>query len=221
MDSEKLAAPMNETSLPSHSVDWRFLLPIYEKTKMLVICYEQNDYDRSFQELGIPIETMSFDKLEATDNRYSPLFELESFDVVAAPHGLNRISSMGERSGLAESLRSARRLIRPGGAFLLGFSNRWDIRRKRQESSYVSTTSEMSRLLSGLGYETKFYYGAVPERVSPEYIFPLDAQSLGFVLNHRYQHKLPHYFLKLTKTALVNPLLNFLPFYYVVAGVGG
>lgn len=217
MNSSKFAAPLNEISPPSHGVDWRFLLPNYENPRMLVICGEQNDYDRSFRELGISIVTVPFNKLEVTALPFEP----QSFDIVAAPLGLNRINSMGGRSDFVEKLKSVRRLIRPGGAFLLGFSNRWDIRRKRQESSYISTTWEMSRLLLRSGYETKCYYGAVPERVSPEYIFPLDAQSLGFVLNHRYQHKLPDYFLKLTKTPLVNPLLNFLPFFYVVAGVGG
>lgn len=216
MDSIKSAAILNETSLPSHGVDWRFLLPIYETPKMLVICGEQNDYARSFHELGISVTTAPFDKLEVA----ALSFESENFDIVAAPLGLNRISNRGGRSGFAESLRSARRLIRPGGTFLLGFSNRWDILRRRSESSCVSTIREMSRLLSGLGYETKYYYGAIPEPVAPEYIFPLEARSLGFVLNHRYQHKLPGFFLKLTKTPAVNLMLNFLPFFYAVARLG-
>jgi hypothetical protein len=117
-------------------------------------------------------------------------------------------------------LRSARRLIRPGGTFLLGFSNRWNIRRKRRESSYTSTTFEMSRVLPELGYEKENYYGALPEPLAPEYIFPLNALSLGFVLNHRYQHRLPSYFLKLTKTPAIHSMLNFLPFFYAVARVG-
>ncbi len=215
MDSSKFAPHLNEISLPSHSVDWRFLLPIYEKPGMLVICGEQNDYDRSFRELGISVMTVPFDKLDATALPFAP----QSFDIVAAPLGVSRINNQGGRSGFVESLRSVRRLIRPGGALLLGFSNRWDIRRKSRESSYASTTWEMSHLLQELGYETKRYYGAVPEPLAPEYIFPLDALSLGFVLNHRYQHKLPDYFLKLTKTPAVNALLNFIPFFYVVAGV--
>ena len=72
---------------------------------------------------------------------------------------------------------------------------------------------------SGLEIETKCLYGAVPEPMAPEYIFPLDAQSLGFVLNHRYQHKIPDLFLKLTKISAKNVLLHFLPFYYFVGWV--
>ncbi len=216
MDSRKFVTPLNEISLPTHSVDWRFLLPTYEKPNILVICYEQNDYDRSFQELEIPIKTISFDKLEETKLP----FELESFDIVAAPLGLNRNNTQGGRSGFIESLKLIRRLILPGGTFLFGFSNRWDIRQRRLKSSHVSTIREISRHLLKLRYEAPIYYGAIPEPLTPEYIFPLDAQSLGFVLNHRYQHKLPGYFLKLTKTPAVNVMLNFLPFYYAVAEVG-
>lgn len=219
MNPEELATPVNETSLPAYSVDWRFLLPVHKKARMLVICGAQNDFDRSFQELGIPIETMSFDKLDLRHGMQSSPYEPQSFDVVAAPLGLNSTRRQGGRSELAQRLKWARTLIRPGGAILFGFSNRWDIRCRDQASSDASTIFEISRLLSGLGIETKCLYGAVPEPMAPEYIFPLDAQSLGFVLNHRYQHKFPGMFLNLTKTSAMNILLHFLPFYYLVGWV--
>ena len=178
---------------------------------MLVIHSEDADYDRSFRDLGIPFDAVSSDTFTADR---SPLqFESGSFDIVSAPLGF------GRQGQLAQTLLSVRSLIRAGGTLLLGFSNRWDIRRKGGEFSHSSTIREMSHILQQAGFGAVRYYGAFPEPLTPEYIFPLNAQSLMFALNHRYQHKLPGYFLKLTRTPATKALLNFLPFFYVVAWV--
>ena len=184
---------------------------------MLVIHSEDSDYDRSFHDLGIAFDAVSSDTFTADR---SPLqFESGSFDIVSAPLGFGRQDRSGRQSQLAQNLLSVHSLIRAGGALLLGFSNRWDIRRKGGEFSHSSTIREMSHILQQAGFGAVRYYGAFPEPLTPEYIFPLNAQSLMFALNHRYQHKLPGYFLKLTRTPATKALLNFLPFFYVVARV--
>ena len=72
-------------------------------------------------------------------------------------------------------------------------------------------------MLSNLGFQAIQFYGAIAKPLAPEYIIPLRAQSLGFVLNHRYRHKLPKLSLTLAGTPAAGWLLGFLPFYYVVA----
>ncbi|HMU94726.1 MAG TPA: hypothetical protein PKE35_11595 [Anaerolineales bacterium] len=217
MNSQSSPSTAAHISLPSHGVDWRFLLPLREHTRMLVIHPSDADYDRSFQEFGIPFETVSFDNFN-TDR--SPLqFESGSFDIVAAPLGFGGDNRAGRQSQLGKNLLAVRSLIRAGGMFLLGFSNRWDIRRKGREFPNSSTTWRISRSLERAGFDGMRFYGTFPEPLTPEYIFPLNSQSLAFVLNYRYQHKLPGYFLKLTRTPAVNMLLGFVPFYYAVASV--
>lgn len=177
---------------------------------MLVICDPQSDYDRSFRELEIPAEFATHDQL--LDFPFAPA----SFNVVAAPMGLFGASHRAERTEWIKRGEMLQRWIRPGGALLIGFSNRWDPRRKVQ-SVPTSTVWEIARMFGNLGFHAIQFYGAIPEPLAPEYIIPLHAQALGFVLNHRYRHKLPRPFLALAGTPAANWLLGFLPFYYVVA----
>jgi len=179
---------------------------------MLVIRDEQCDYERSFQVLEIPATFASAGDLRAMADSDA------RFDAVAAPVGFGGNKPRVGRSEWLDRCRAARRLIQPEGVLLVGFSNRWDVRRKIR--SQASSVGEMRSILLELGFRSIRFFGAVPEPLAPEYIFPLQPRSLGFVLDQRYRHKLPQLVLSLAHTRAAHFLLNFMPFYYAVALAG-
>lgn len=202
-----------QSFIPSHSVDWRFLLPIDDTNiKVLVIHDSTSEYEYSLNKLDIHVEYLSFDQL--TDSQIAR----ENFDVVVAPLGICGVDSRVRQNSLIKHGKTVYRLIRSGGVFLIGFSNFWDLRRKIHTVPTMSVWG-MRRTLRKVGFHSSQFYGALPEPFAPEYIFPLRAHHLSFVLHQRYQHKLPKLFFILARTSVAFVLLNFLPFYYVVARV--
>ena len=125
------------------------------------------------------------------------------FDLVAAPLGLDA----------SASLPTLRGLLRPGGSLLFGFA--------RRDASLAA----MMRSLRGLGFRSVQFYAAIPDLISPEYILPLDAQALSFMLAHRYEHKLPRLLLRAISHGLLSPFMgvlqNLLPNYFAVASDSG
>lgn len=210
MQTEQQLDLNSGSAIPSYSVDWRFLLPFVPDVHTLVVHGEQSDYERTFQELGIPVVVASAGELHALAESGS------LFDTVAAPVGFGRDGNRIGRDEWLGDCRAARRLIRSGGRLLIGFSNRWDVR-SRIWTGQKSSVWEMCKVLSTLGFHSIRYFGALPELLAPEFIFPLKSQLLGFVLDQRYRHKLPKFAFFLTQTFVARFLLNFLPFYYVVA----
>lgn len=125
------------------------------------------------------------------------------FDLIAAPLGLDA----------SASLSTLRGLLRPGGTLLFGFA--------RRDASLAA----MTRSLRGLGFRSIQFYAAIPDLISPEYILPLDAQALSFMLAHRYEHKLPRLALRAIASGALFPFMglvrNLLPNYFAVATDGG
>jgi len=202
-----------QSSLPNHGVDWRFLLPIDDvNMKVLVIHNTPSEYEYSLNKLGIHAEYLSFGQL--TDSQIPH----ENFDIVIAPLGICGADSRVGQNDLVKYGKTVYRLIRSGGMFLIGFSNLLDPRQKKRTATSMSVWG-MRRALRKVGFHSSQFYGALPEPFAPEYIFPLRAHLLSFVLHQRYQHKLPKLFFMLARTSVALLLLNFLPFYYVVARV--
>lgn len=126
-----------------------------------------------------------------------------NFDLVAAPLGLDA----------SASLPTLRGLLRPGGSLLLGFARR-DV-----------SLSAMTRSLHGLGFRSVQFFAAIPDLISPEYVLPLDAQALSFMLAHRYEHKLPRLALQAIAGGALFPFMeivrHLLPNFFAVASDGG
>lgn len=193
--------------------DWRFLLPIDRHSRLLVIQDARDESCRwSLRELDMPLTVW---RPRALAQAAAANASAE-FDVIAAPLGLRTDASSGERMPSIEAHRTVRRLLRPNGAFLIGFSNRWGLRRAGRHVAMPSSPREMTALLRAQGYAAIALFGAVPDACEPEYIFPLHPQSLSFVMRHRYRHHLPGYLLS-RRPVLSDALLRFLPAYYAVA----
>lgn len=148
----------------------------------------------------------SFRELKIPVHAISSLTDLPAhgdFDLIAAPLGLD----------VPASLSNLRGLLRPGGSLLLGFA--------RREVSL----SAMTRSLHELGFRSVQFFAAIPDLVSPEYILPLDAQALSFMLVHRYEHKLPKLALQAIAGGSLFPFMgalrHFLPNFFAIASNGG
>jgi hypothetical protein len=113
--------------------------------------------------------------------------------------------------------RSVREQIGPGGYLMLGFDNS---RALHSDAAYhASTPARVVDRLDQAGFKAIRVLGAMPDLRVPEYIFELDAQSLRFVLMHRFRRKsvLLNVIKILMRTAGPIRLSGFLPCYFAVA----
>jgi len=224
-------------SSPSYSADWRFLLPIAEGSQVLIVGGEHDDFTQFFSKIGVSTTTWlcgssSFwderTRRDNIDRGASALADLSaspfppaSFDIVAIPFGFSSRNSAGRQHDI-EAYQTVRRLIRPGGTLLVGFSNIWGIRRRFRPESYYSTPWRIIRRLRHTGYSSIDLYGVMPNLNIPEYIFPLTTQALGFTLQHRYRYKLPANFLRwFSNSLIVSVFSKLLSGYFVVAKING
>jgi len=199
------------------------------------LCRERDDFPRYLRSLGIWTVTWHYDAFVLKDANgrtgdapptgdsvlADPLtlpFSPACFDLVVMPLGLprQRWNAAGRRH--LDVQRAIRRLIRPGGTLLLGFSNRLDFLRGSTSEHYALTPRRAVRLLLRAEYSSVDLYGAVPNLTVPEYIFPLTPQVLAFVLRSRYRQKLPA---RLLRWLIQAGFANFLPAYFAVASTSG
>lgn len=194
--------PSVPESIPNCAVDWRLLFPTRTGGTILLIERGDSDFTRSLHKLNNSVQTAA---------GLADLPGRGAFDLVAAPLGWD--ASAQTSGGRAAALRTLRGLLRPGGSLLLGFT--------RRDASLAA----MTRSLRGLGFRSIQFFAALPNLAAPEYIFPIEAQALSFVLAHRYENKLPRPVLRAATLVLHSPLMalvqNLLPNYFAVASDGG
>ncbi len=204
-----------QRSLPNSSADWRFLLPITESSRVLIIGGEHDDFTELFGKMGVSAVTWLRGLLPADSENNNKNSGQSKFDIVAIPFGF-RSDKLTHEVDVHQMIRQ---LMRPGGTILIGFSNRLGLfRRGFQSNSYYSTPWRMIHKLRLAGYSQIDLYGAMPNLETPEYIFPLRTQLLSFTLQHRYRYKLParlfHFF---SSKPVVFIFLYLLSYYFVIA----
>ncbi len=215
-------------SLPGCSADWRFLLPITNNSRVLIITHGCDEFALS---LGGDVKAITWrSNISAYRNRESsvkngnvlfadylfPPFPPSSFDIIALPLGIpSGISKMGNR----QFHQNIRRLLRPGGSMLFGFANPWGIRRSSDSEHTYSTINNMLGLLRGIAnYSSVEIYGVFPNLAMPEFIFLPRPENLRFILQRRYKYKIPNPLLNLFSSLVFTSVLSkFLPFYFAVA----
>ncbi|MEW6401727.1 MAG: hypothetical protein AB1649_08005 [Chloroflexota bacterium] len=209
-----VAARPGNLRIPACSADWRFLLPIGAQSSVLVVTPDCDEFALSLDAINVRNTTQRFDDFIARLGRAA------SQDVIAFPLGIPTGFSAVDEARFEAFLENALELLRPGGAVLFGFANRWGLRgRKRKDAPLPSTPGEMKRLLISVGYSSAVeIYCAFPNLQTPEYIFSPHATDLRFMLRRRYRHKLPGFFVNLISSPLPTRLiLRAVPFYYAVA----
>ncbi len=197
-----------------HSLDWRFLLPISDPAKLYVAFEDEPDFEAALDHVGVPVS-----------NRRSFLSfkpgEESNIHVFALPLGLPvRWVSTG-RDEQIESYRSIRRLLCPGGYFLLGFRNRWSSRSGNWSRYYSSRPRRVVDQLTRAGFKSVQVFGVMPNLQVPEYIFELSPQAMYFALQNRFRRKrvLSNGLRVLVWTVGLARISDFLPCYFAVAAV--
>lgn len=215
-----------QISLPASSVDWRFLLPITESSRVLIIGGEHDDFTELFGKIGVSAITWLHGslpakdennseqgKFDAVENLVAQSFPPMSFDFVVIPFGFPGDKLTHE----VDVYQMIRRLIRPDGMMLIGFSNTLGLFRQGFRSdSFYSTPWCMMHKLRLAGYSQIDFYGAMPNLDTPEFIFPLKAQLLSFTLQHRYRYKLPAMLLYIFSSRPIATIFLYLLSYYFV-----
>lgn len=184
--------------VPAQTVDWRFLLPVQSAGNILVVEQNGSDLFLSFHKLGIPVKAVTWSGLNG-------LSAEKTFDIVAAPFGLGDSTRQVHRSEYLGWIQSLSNLLRTGGSLLVGIQNYWN-------APYT-----LSRRLGGLGFDSIRFYAAIPDLFSPNYVLPVGARVIKFVLQHRYQHRLTGHIARYLPSLVTGFLENFLPCYYLVA----
>ena len=220
------------------STDWRFLLGSVAKGIALISADNQvwyaQELDTKFSSLVLVNQNRRLAKLDKellgerpknimylqTDLLDAPFLPF-TFDFVCMPTGFpSNIDKEGRKSQDAY-IRAAFHLIRPGGVFCIGFTNRWHFNRvfkRNWKYSSFASLDHIVRLIKRFECSSLKIYGAIPNHLTPTYIFPLKANTMSFVLKRHYGHKLPNFLINLSSNPIFNYIFRYLlPSYLVVA----
>jgi SAM-dependent methyltransferase len=144
-------------------------------------------------------------------------FADSSFDAVVIPFGIPK--DLRDAGYGADGLSGLRRMLRPGGTLLLGFSGHWGFLRRGRRMGRAARPASMGRLLAEAGFGGSRLYAAVPNLDRPAYIFPLRKRPLQFFLQHRFLGKRGAALLSVLPPRLLTRLIpGMLPSYFIVAG---
>lgn len=193
-----------------YSLDWRFLLPMADAQKTYVVFEEDDEFSQALEKAGIPLSHQhSFSSIKQKDNVGSLVF----------PFGLPVPWVSTRQEDQIEFYRTYRRLIEPGGHFLIGFNNALYTPSGKSSKYHASTPSRAIARLHQAGFKFIKVFGAMPDLSIPEYIFELRAQPMQFALSHRFRRKpaLRQTLHVLAKIMGPSRFANLLPCYLVVA----
>jgi len=195
----------------TRSADWRFLLPLPDKGNVVLVGDNLGDAAYHFKQFNISLTLLdsTYGLADLAEAVSSPT------DVFAVPYGIPLNSPMSDLGGL--DYNALRQLIRPGGVLLVGFSN---VYYKQRTGILSARPRYIQTLLRQARYSAIDLYGAYPDLITPEYIFPLKTSILSYVLHFHWQNKLPEMFLRILSAPLiVAGMANIFRYYFLVARV--
>jgi hypothetical protein len=197
-----------------YSLDWRFLLPIADVSRVYVLFEGDADFSRTLERVGIPVSNqLSFSDFgQHNDGRIQSL---------ALPFGLS-LRQVGAKPNQEEEFYSyCRSLIGPGGNLLVGFDNILRLQADPASKYCSSTPARMVQQLNRAGFQSIKMFGVLSNLRIPEYIFDLDSRTIQFALESRLRRKpaLLHALRALAATIGLVRISKFLPSYFAVATV--
>jgi len=203
-----------DPALFTRGADWRFLLPVSKESHILLIGDELDAVVDLFRILDIAPSVL--DSKSPFSVLPKPKPAQPDFDIVAIPFGISPDGHLAWLS-IADVFRDIRERIRPGGAFLFGFTNVWV---RRNPKTFPASPGRVQRLLRQAGFASVDVYVAYPDLITPEYILPMKPSILSFALQFRLRNKLSTALLRVFSMPLVmGRVANLLPFYFAVARV--
>ncbi len=209
----------DEASL-QYGFDWRFLPDLPSDGKLLIIV-DSSESHASPSDSLIPQTRPNGDSKKYAKNPYChwqgcTLYQhaeflqnstsQEQFDIVAIPHG---ISDDREKKGRLTRTRAKHSaFINPEliGFLCMGFANSLNMHRLWRKSTQKEVSFPpwtISRVLKNSGYKSVSLYGAIPDHKISRYIFPLQINTVRFVVLQHYGTKAP---------VLLSP---FIPSYFI------
>lgn len=195
-----------------YSLDWRFLLPIADPGKFLIVFEDNSDFSQTLEQAGIPPAN------QLTFSALGKKVEQKAQSIVL-PFGLPLDGLGARQADQIKFFHSLRQEIEPGGCLLLGFKNAWSYRSHAQSEYCSSTPRRVANQLKQAGFKSSRFFGAFPNLDIPEYIFELNAGTLRFALDHRFRRKpvLWQALQVLSRAVGWNSISTLLPYYFVIA----
>jgi hypothetical protein len=197
----------NHMSL-KHAMDWRFFLPISADSRILVIGADCEEYVVFLKRLGVlSIESMS-------NPSAIPGSQTVPFDMILVPQGLP--------SDAKSAFRRLKGLLAPQGILFIGFSNSWRPGNDSPANGHPLSLKKMSRMLKSAGLLEMKFLGLMGNLETPDYILPLEREAIGFVLHHKFRHKIPDRFGNLFFHPWITAACSyFFAAYFVMAAASG
>ena len=214
MQLDQKSTSRSQPRVFNYSLDWRFLLPLSNHEKILVLFEKDPDLCQTLEYVGIPASN----QLSFLDIEQRPRNEANS---LVLPFGLSVQWVSGEPVDQIEFFRSIHKLISDHGNLLLGFNNSRVYRSNIAKKYYSSTPQRMTAQLQRAGFKAITVFGVIPNLKIPEYIFDLNSHAADFALQHRFKRKrvLLNLLQLLSYPAGGIRLSDFLPGYFVAATV--
>ena len=193
-----------------YSLDWRFLLPIADVSKIRVVLEDDSDFSQTLERVGILVSNqISFSDVKRSGR--------EDTEALALPFGLPVRWVSTQAKDQMKFYRSIRHFICPSGHVLIGFENRWNAR--PNPNYHPSTPRRIAHQLTQAGFRSIKIFGAMPDLRIPEYIFELQDQAMDFAMGHRFRRKtvLLRVIQTVSRSVGLSSLSGFLPCYFAVA----
>lgn len=196
----------------SQGVDWRFLLPMSENVKILLIGESLNSTVDGLKKVGIQAVAVDLFSTFSDLSTQAPA----SIDMIVVPHGISLLGSPGGINQFQFFQTVRRLLVQPGGVFMIGFSNSWI----RHSDTSATRPRRIQKLLQQLGFFSMDLYGVYPDLKIPEYIMPIQPNILSFVFQIHWRDKIPEPLLRIFSSRLIlKRLTDFLPCYFLIARI--
>lgn len=202
-----------------HAIDWRFFLPISAGKRILVIGPDCQEYVHFFKKMGVLSVDSMLDPAEVLLERKNVA---PTFDMILAPQGLILEDVSGGVNRQLHLYEKLAGMLVEQGILFTGFLNTWRSGKHVPPHVHSQSLNEMRRMLIKARFAAINFLGLTGGLSTPDYILPLEAETVGFVLHHKYRHKLPAGF----GSVLFHPMVtrfffNFLGAYFVTAVAPG
>lgn len=167
-----------------HSLDWRFLLPLGEGSRLLVLSIRNAGLSAALERAGISGARWREDDLEIP---HSVDAEGANLDALALPFGLPRTGRAAHAADRILFYQDVRTRLRPDGYLLVGFENRWRDPFGRHTKYYSSTPAIVRDELQRAGFSRVGCFAVSPDLDVPDYVLQLQQPALNFAVGHRFR----------------------------------
>jgi hypothetical protein len=200
------------------AVDWRFFLPISAGRRILVVGSDCQEYVHFFKTLDV----LSVDLMTDPAAILETGIVTPTFDMIIAPQGLALDDTSGKGNWHLPLYEKLAGMLVAQGLLFIGFLNASRPGNRTALNGYVTSPKAMRRILVNARFVEVNFLGLTGNPLKPDYILPLKGDAIGFVLHHKYRHKIPAGFGSLFFHPLITRFFSiFFGAYFVTAVVPG